>query len=86
MCTCPEKIEEWITKYSSWKHFVFATYQKRFEDLLNVIDDVVFHKLDERLIKLLQRKAKQSGNNIFNITHEELANELATSREATLGF
>lgn len=76
-----EKVEEWITKYSSWKHFVFATYQKRFEDLLNVIDDVVFHKLDERLIKLLQRKVKQSGNNIFNITHEELANELATSRE-----
>ncbi|MEA5141085.1 Crp/Fnr family transcriptional regulator [Arcicella rigui] len=76
-----EKVEEWISKYSSWKNFVFATYQKRFEDLLAVIDDVVFHKLDERLINLLQRKAKQSGNTIFNITHEELANELATSRE-----
>ncbi len=76
-----EKVEEWITKYPSWKQFVFATYQKRFEDLLNVIDDVVFHKLDERLINLLHRKAKQSGINVFNITHEELANELATSRE-----
>ncbi len=76
-----EKIEEWMTKYSSWKQFVFATYQKRFEDLLNAIDEIAFHKLDERLINLLKRKSKQCKCTVFSITHEGLANELATSRE-----
>jgi CRP/FNR family transcriptional regulator, anaerobic regulatory protein len=76
-----EKIEEWITKYSSWKEFVFMTYQKRFDDLLGAIDQIAFHKLDERLLMLLKRKAKQCGCSIFNITHEELSHELTTSRE-----
>lgn len=76
-----EKVDDWMNKYPSWKQFVFATYQKRFDDLLGAIDQIAFHKLDERLINLLKRKSKQCGCSVFNITHEELANELATSRE-----
>ncbi|AXE17494.1 Crp/Fnr family transcriptional regulator [Runella rosea] len=76
-----EKVEDWMNKYPSWKQYVFATYQKRFDDLLGAIDQIAFHKLDERLINLLKRKSKQCGCSVFNITHEELANELATSRE-----
>lgn len=76
-----EKIEEWMNKYNTWKQFVFATYQRRFDDLIGVIDEIAFHKLDERLLLLLKRKAKQCNCSVFNTTHEELANELATSRE-----
>jgi len=76
-----EKVDEWMSKYFSWKQFVFATYQKRFDDLLGAIDQIAFHKLDERLLTLLNRKSKQCGCTVFNITHEELSNELATSRE-----
>ena len=76
-----EKIDEWISKYPSWKQFVFNTYQRRFDDLLGAIDQIAFHKLDERLITLLNRKSKQCGCSVFNITHEELGQELATSRE-----
>ena len=76
-----EKIDEWISKYLSWKQFVFNTYQRRFDDLLGAIDQIAFHKLDERLITLLNRKSKQCGCSVFNITHEELGQELATSRE-----
>ena len=76
-----EKIEEWITKYPTWRQFVFMTYQKRFEDLLGVIDQIAFQKLDERLLGLLNRKSKQCGCSVFIVTHEELSNELATSRE-----
>lgn len=78
-----EKIEEWVCKYPSWKHFVFMTYQKRFEDLLGAIDQIAFHKLDERLLGLLNRKMKQCSCTTFTITHEELGQELATSREVT---
>lgn len=76
-----EKVEEWMSKYASWKQFVFMTYQKRFDDLLTAIDQIVFLKLDERLVALLKKKAKQYGNHTINITHEELGIELATSRE-----
>lgn len=70
-----------MTKYSSWKEYVFMTYQKRFDDLLAAIDQIAFFKLDERLIALLKKKSAQCGCTVFNVTHEELGNELATSRE-----
>ncbi len=76
-----QKIEEWMSKYSSWKEFVFMTYQRRFDDLLTAIDQIAFMKLDERLINLLKKKSAQCNCNTFNVTHEELANELSTSRE-----
>lgn len=76
-----EKVEEWITKFPTWKQFVFKTYQKRFDDLITVINELAFHKLDERLISLLRRKSKQNNSTVLNVTHEELALELATSRE-----
>lgn len=76
-----EKVEEWMCKYPTWRQFVFLTYQRRFDDLLNAVDEIAFHKLDERLLSLLQRKSKQSKSHIIYSTHEALSSELATSRE-----
>ncbi|QJW91197.1 Crp/Fnr family transcriptional regulator [Spirosoma taeanense] len=76
-----EKVDEWMCRYSSWKQFVFQTYQKRFDDLLATIDEVIFHKLDDRLVTYLQKKAQSCQCRELAITHEEIAQELATSRE-----
>lgn len=76
-----EKIDEWLCRYSTWKQFVFQTYQKRFDNLLMTIDEVIFHKLDERLLAYLQKKVASCQCTVLNITHEEIGQELATSRE-----
>ena len=76
-----EKVDEWLCRFSTWKQFVFQTYQKRFDSLLATIDDVVFHKLDERLLTYLQKKITSCQCSVLSITHEEIAQELATSRE-----
>ncbi|GAB2538797.1 Crp/Fnr family transcriptional regulator [Spirosoma aerophilum] len=76
-----EKVDEWICRFSSWKQFVFQTYQKRFDNLLTTIDEVIFHKLDERLLTYLQKKQESCQCRVLTITHEEIARDLATSRE-----
>lgn len=76
-----DKVDEWLCQYSSWKQFVFLTYQKRFNDLLQTLDEVVFHKLDERLLTYLRKKTDSCQCTVLAITHEEIAQELATSRE-----
>ena len=76
-----EKVDEWMCRFSTWKQFVFQTYQKRFDSLLTTIDDVIFHKLDERLLTYLQKKITSCQCSVLSITHEEIAQELATSRE-----
>ena len=82
MITIPvEKVDEWMCRYSTWKQFVFQTYQKRFDSLLATVDQVVFHKLDERLLAYLQQKGANCQCRTLAITHEQIAQDLATSRE-----
>ncbi|WP_462268008.1 Crp/Fnr family transcriptional regulator [Mucilaginibacter sp.] len=75
------KASEWIRIYPEWADFIFKLYHKRFEELLDVINEVAFQKLDDRIITLLKRKAAVYASNEFTITHQQLAEELGTTRE-----
>lgn len=75
------KANEWIKVYPEWADFIFKLYHRRFEELLDVINAVVFQKLDDRIVTLLKRKASVYGSNEFSITHQQLAEELGTTRE-----
>ena len=76
-----QSVEEWIVRYPTWRAFVFETYQRRFDDLLKTIDGVAFKKMDERLWYYLQRKTDLTNSLTVETTHEEIAQELGTSRE-----
>jgi CRP/FNR family transcriptional regulator len=75
-----QKMEEWSTKYKSWRNFVFESYHNRLNEMLETIDSIAFLKMDERLLKYLNEKARVSDNNIIHNTHQEIAYELHTSR------
>lgn len=66
--------------YRSWYYFVLETYRNRFEELLSVIDNIAFKNMDERLEWYLRRQAEKSGNTL-TIKHQQIANDLNTSRE-----
>ena len=74
-------MDEWMTKYPSWKSFVMKTIRYRFNELLKTIDHIAFQKLDERLISYLKDKSKTTRSTLLNISHQQIAEELATSRE-----
>lgn len=74
-------MDEWMSAYPSWKAFVMNTYQSRLEEMLRTIDSIAFTKMDERLLKYLKAKAKATHQSVFNITHQDIAYELSTSRE-----
>lgn len=73
-------MDEWLMKYATWKNFVMKTIQDRFNELLKAIDQIAFQKLDERLVHYLKEKSKVTGSAVINLSHEQIANELATSR------
>ncbi|MBL0342637.1 MAG: Crp/Fnr family transcriptional regulator [Bacteroidetes bacterium] len=82
MITIPvAKMEEWMIKYPSWKNFVMQTYSARFDELLKTIDSIAFHKVDERLEKYLKDKAALNGNTTLIVSHQQIAEELNSSRE-----
>lgn len=73
-------LDSWIIKYRSFRKFVFDSYAARFDEMLNTIDSVVFLKMDQRLYKYLLDKKQASGSFVINKTHQQIANELNTSR------
>jgi CRP/FNR family transcriptional regulator, anaerobic regulatory protein len=73
--------EQWMDEYKQWKDFVSSTYQHRFHELLIALDAVAFKRMDERLMRYFVTKMKQLKANELHTTHQEIANELGTSRE-----
>jgi CRP/FNR family transcriptional regulator len=77
------KAKEWIKKYPEWTDFIFTLYQKRFEELLDVVNSVAFQKIDVRILHLLKQKCQLYNSNEVTATHQQFADELGISREAT---
>lgn len=75
-----EKMEDWLTKYKTWRNFVFESYNIRLKEMLEAIDTLAFMNLDERLYKYLTDKAKVLGTTEIHNTHQEIAYEMHTSR------
>ncbi len=76
-----EKMDEWMQKHKSWYEYVLGTYRYRFEELLNTVDDIAFHKMDERLLSYLDKNVEAQGSRTIKTSHQEIAYELNTSRE-----
>lgn len=74
------KIEEWTAKYKSWRNFVFNSYQARLTELLETIDTIAFMNMDQRLLRYLQDKAKINQSEELQVTHQQIAYDLNTSR------
>jgi len=72
---------KWYDIYASWRMFVLRTMDNRYDEIINALDSVAFKKIDERLMDYLKAKTEAVQSNILNITHQEIANELSTSRE-----
>ncbi len=75
-----QKMEEWTTKYKSWRNFVFNSYHERLNELLNTLDNIAFQKMDERLIGYLKEKARVTKDDFIHSTHQEIAYDLHSSR------
>lgn len=73
----PATFNQLLEKSSEFRRFVFEVYAKRMSMLMMLVDEVVFKKLDRRLAQMLfDRKGEK-----FDITHQEIAQELGSVRE-----
>lgn len=71
--------EELIARSPEFRRFVFTAYARRITDLFQVIEEIVFRRVDLRLAqKLLQRADAQGA---LQETHQSLALELGSARE-----
>jgi CRP/FNR family transcriptional regulator len=74
------KIEEWLIKYRSWRQFIVDSYHNRMLEMVEAIDSLAFMNLDDRLYKYLTDKVKIMRNFNLHVKHQEIADDLNTSR------
>lgn len=70
-----------MEKSSAFREFILLSLTERFNDVLGLMEEIVFENLDTRLICLIARLSREYKNDTLHITHEELARELGSSRE-----
>ncbi|WP_394747160.1 Crp/Fnr family transcriptional regulator [Spongiimicrobium salis] len=75
-----QQMELWMGKYKSWQNYILESYHTRMMELLETVDTLAFLKMDERLLKHLQDKAKVTHDDMIHATHQDIAYDLHTSR------
>lgn len=75
-------VNEWMSKYPSWRNFVMRSYDSRMQEMVKTLDSIAFKKMDERLLKYLIKRGDAHNSKIINSTHQEIADDLNASRES----
>lgn len=66
-----------LLEFPAFRDFVFHLFAERISDLMQLVDEVAFARLDQRLAKRLL----VSDEAVLNITHQQLADDLGSVRE-----
>ena len=74
-----EKFREWVSRYDMWRKFVFDLLSQRLSNVMAIVDEVAFQRMDVRVASLLLTRSRVQ--NPIQITHQEIAAELGSSRE-----
>jgi len=72
----PRAVFDELLAQPAFRDFFFQLFAERMADLMQLIEEVAFRKLDQRLAGLLLGKGK-----ILHATHQQLADELGSVRE-----
>ena len=73
-------VENWSSRFPSWRKFIFQSYHKRMEELLATVDSIAFDQLEKRLWTYLMEKKRVTKTNTLSITHQTIAQEMHSSR------
>jgi CRP/FNR family transcriptional regulator, anaerobic regulatory protein len=63
-----------------WQEYIFKLYHQRFEELLGIVNEIAYKRMDERIFQYLIQKQQLLHTNTLNITHQQIADDLSTSR------
>jgi CRP/FNR family transcriptional regulator len=75
-----EHIDDWLARFKTWRHFIIDSYHFRLIEMVESIDGLAFMNMNQRLMKYLGDKAKINQDVNLDITHQEIADDLNTSR------
>ena len=73
-------VTQWQRRFSSWNDFVIRAFRNRYDELLSTFKSVAFDHTNARVLDYLKNRASKQQTNKLEISHQQLANELGTTR------
>lgn len=73
-------LRKWVTHSPIWQNYIFGLLSLRLSNVIEIVEEVAFRRMDCRIASYLLIRSDSSAPTIL-ITHEEIAQELGTSRE-----
>ena len=70
-------IRELFFKEDSFREYVLELFASRLDSMANLVEDLRFKKIDERLLEWLESQNQKT----ITVTHDNIASHLGTSRE-----
>jgi CRP/FNR family transcriptional regulator len=74
-----EVFGDWVRRYDPWREFVFNLFAQRLASVMEIVEEVAFQRMDRRVASFLLDRSQL--RNPIPITHQEIANEIGSSRE-----
>jgi len=76
-----EVSSEFVKQFPYYNDLFFKLYNQRYADLIDTINHLLFHKMDQRIINYLKERQILKNQKILKLTHKQIAHELGTARE-----
>jgi CRP/FNR family transcriptional regulator len=76
----PANVRDWFCRDSEWQRYIFRLLSHRLADIISVVEEVAFKRIDVRLAQQFVRSLDE-GNKLVNKTHAEIAADVGSSRE-----
>ena len=74
------RVLEWMTVSETWRHYLWGLLAERLGDVISLVEEIAFRRMDERLGGYLASHARDRGS-VLLATHQQIAADLGTSRE-----
>lgn len=76
------EVREWVHQFPHLNELFFNQYNRRYLDLLQTVEQLLFNRMDERLIDYLKDRSRMHPEREYlKLRHRQIADELGTSRE-----
>jgi CRP/FNR family transcriptional regulator len=73
--------EALVVEVPEFRRAIFQLLGERLASLMRLVEEVAFHRLDERLAALLLRQSSSEPSEPIRLTHQEIADDLGSARE-----
>jgi CRP/FNR family transcriptional regulator len=76
-----DRLNSWLNEHPVLHKLFYHQYHQRYGELIRMIEQLIFLRLEDRLLEYLKERSRLQSNGLVTLSHREIAGDLGTARE-----